>query len=180
MIVGWLLLAIWASWLMTLQGRFAGLAEGVGQTPAWLPDAGVLLFVSLAPFLQRDDLLPAGLLIGCARVSVSIDPPAAILAAYVAIALAARGIRRLLALDGIVVRATFAGLATLGLGAWLAVSNQARGTLDVDFAQLSLFEWRLAFATAVWAGLCAPLLARLPGLTPLRKRRSWPTAVSFI
>ncbi len=118
-------------------------------------------------------------LIACARSALSIDPPVAILAGYVGIAIAARGVRRLLALEGFLVRSAFALVASLALCAWLALAHRARATHGPGSAGPLLFDWGSAFATAAWVALLAPLFAHLPGLTPLRQRRTWPTAVSF-
>ena len=174
--VGWMLFAAWSVWLLALQGRLAARAWS-----AWLPDLGLALFLSLAPFLRRQDILPAALLAALARIALSIDAPLAILVGFVAAAVAVTGARGMVALEGLVVRSVLAALVAGLFVAWLAFAHALREPALAGLDPLLVaVPWKSALATGVTAGLFGPLLARLPGLTPLRKRRSWPTVVSFI
>jgi hypothetical protein len=55
--------------------------------------------------------------------------------------------------------------------AWLSIAHVARSPV-VEPARALLSAWPAAITSALLAFAAGPLLARLPGLTPLR-RRSW-------
>lgn len=169
----WILLALWAAWLLALQGL---LAQRLG---AWTPDLGVVLLLALVPRLGPEQLPALALVLGLARCGVSVDPPAAILAGVLGIAALVGMARGVLQLESPAARSLFAALGALLLALWLeGVARVRLPESDVLPTLWLLSQWRLALATGACAPLLAPLLVRLPGLTPLRRRRAWPRAVS--
>ena len=173
----WLLLALWSTWLHAAQGW---LAQGLGP---WTPDLGLVLLLGLAAKLAPEQLPPLALAVGLGRLAVSVDPPAAVLAAVLGVTLLARGLRTMLELEGPLQRTLLAGACAALVAAWLEHVHLARavhaagaaGALPRTFEGLAAGAptWRLALATGLAALVLAPLLVRLPGLTPLRRRRSW-------
>lgn len=168
--LAWILFAAWSTWLLALEGR---LAAGVHP---FTPDVTLALLVALAPRLASADLRRAALLVALARIALSVDPPAAILSGYLGAAAILAAARSVAALDSVLVRALVAFAVALALELWLGV---ARAVRVPQLPVVPSAAFAAALATAVLAGLFAPVLARLPGLTPLRRRRPWPTAVSF-
>lgn len=173
--LAWLLFAVWSVWLLSLQGLVARAGAG-----AWTPDLGLILLLSLQARLRPEDLIPAALLAAFARASISIEPPAAICAGTLAAAGLARGTRSVLHVASRLPSALLAGLAALVFTAWLRLVGQVRlgGPEAVDALAIAAAALPTACASAAVAWLADPLLAGLPGLTPLRKRRSWLGAVS--
>jgi len=175
MLLAWGLLSVWAVWLFAAQGRLAS-----ATTAAWAPELGLSLLLGLGPYLRRSDLVVAALAIAAARTAVSIEPPAAVLAGYVAAGSVARSVQSVIALDRRVVRIALGFVLALVLDAWFALVASARGESALVFeAAHFLAPWRRALVTALLAGFLGPLFARLPGLTPLRRHRRWSSAVSF-
>lgn len=174
-LLAWFLLAAWAVWLFAAQGRWAA-----ATASAWVPEIGLSLLLGLGPSLRRGDLVAAAFAIAAARIAVSIEPPAAVLAGYLAAGVVAQSVQSVIPLDRPAVRIGLGFALALSLDAWFALVAGARGqgalVLEAD---LVLAPWRRALVTALLAGFVGPLFARLPGLTPLRKRRTWSDAVSF-
>ncbi len=166
--VSWLMLGVWSSWIVAAQGIL------VAQTPlsAWLPDAGLVLLIACAGRFHKQDVPGAALLLALSRVAYTIEPPAAIFAAFILAALLVHAIRAALEVNGALLRTAVAGLAGWLFPAWLLVVRHARdgGETGALLSEI-LGLWRMAFSTAVFALAFGPVLAHLPGLTPLRTRR---------
>jgi hypothetical protein len=174
-LVAWILLALWSTWLHALQGLWAA-------SSPWAPDLGVVLLVVLIGRVPRDLMLGAALSIALGRIAVSIDPPAAVLAGYLVPLALLGGLRSVVVIREGLARAVLAGVASALLAEWLAVVHEARagGALaltwfEPDLAPPSL---RMALATAGVALILGPALARLPGMTLLTRRRPWEVAAS--
>jgi hypothetical protein len=165
--VSWLMLAVWGSWIIAFQGIL------VAQTSlaAWLPDAGLVLLIACAGRFQKQDVPRAALLLALSRVAYSIEPPAAIFAAFLGTALLVHGIRSALEVNGPLLRTVVGGLAGWLFPAWLLIVQHARDGGEVALLPEILGLWRVAFTTALLALIFGPVFAHLPGLTPLRTRR---------
>ena len=168
--VAWVMLAIWASWLSAAQ------AVAVSRTllGAWTPDLGLLLVVAFAGAFRRADVLVATGIVGLARVAHSIEPPAALLAGFLAVALAVQSVRRFAEFDQPLVRIGLCAGAALLFGLWLNLVHAVRTGVDVGMSGLvSALPSVLpgVLSTTICGLVFAGSLARLPGLTPLRRRR---------
>lgn len=178
--MAWVLFCTWSIWLLALQG----FASGVSMGPSWIPDLGLVYVLAVQARLRRGDLLVAVLLGAYCRASLSLDPPLAILAGYLGAAGLAGSVRSMLAVEDRFLLALVVGLAVLGFGAWMRVAVGLRGDGltpgQHPGAPLAscLGGWRVGISSAMCALLLGPVLAGLPGLTPLRRRRSWASAGS--
>jgi hypothetical protein len=178
--LAWLLLGVWSAWIFAFQGLCAARM----QSSSWVPDIGLVLLLSLAARLTHQDLPKAALVIAIARCAVSIDAPVAVIAAYCGAVALARALRGVFEIGGALPRTLLAGASAWLVTAWLAIVHDLRdarlamhtsGTPpDIDeLAHALTTSWPPALSTALAALLLGPLLAQLPGLTPLRKKRQW-------
>lgn len=168
--VAWVMLAVWASWLSAAQ------AIAVSRTVlgAWTPDLGLLLVVACAGALRRSDVMVAALIVGLARVAHSIEPPAALLAGFLGVALAVQSVRRFAELEQPLVRLGLCAGSALFFGLWLNLVHAVRTGMDTGLGGLAAaFPQVLpgALSTTFFGLLFATSFSRLPGLTPLRKQR---------
>jgi len=183
----WFLLALWATWISAFQGL---LLEQPALAP-WVPDAGLVLLLSLCSRLERRDLTRVALVIALGRLAVSVEPAPAELAASLALALLVGGLRSVLEVGDMLARTLLALLAALALARWHALVLESRVLADAGLYAESLeSSWSTArgalgphvlsraAATAAFALVFAPALAHLPGLTPLRRRKTWHAAAS--
>lgn len=164
--LGWALFTIWATWCFALQGA---LAHG----GAWMPDLGMVLALSLLAHLEPGDAPVAALLASLARAAVGVEPPVPLVAGFLLVFALALGVRSVVELSNPLWRALCAGALVFAFQAWLALVHEVRlGTAGIDGAGFDPFAPLPAASTsALLALLAGPLLARLPGLTPLRRRR---------
>lgn len=183
--LAWILVTVWAAWAFAAHGA---LVTG-SPAAAWMPDFGLVLLISLAIELPRRDLPLAALAVTVARVAVSIDPPVAIFAAFGAVVVLARSLRRALDLRGAGSRLVFAAVATLAVHVWLALVHDVRSTAELARAADALGRTRgiaaafalaapTALSSAIAAVLVGPLLVRLPGPAALIGRHRWRAAAS--
>ncbi|MEE8467791.1 MAG: hypothetical protein V3T22_05020 [Planctomycetota bacterium] len=168
--LAWAMLAIWASWLSAAQ------AVAVSRTllGAWTPDLGLLLVIALAGALRRSDVMVAALIVGLARVAHSIEPPAALLAGFLGVALAVQSVRRFAELEQPLVRLGLCAAAALIFGLWLNLVHAVRTGMEVGLGGLgaALPQVLPGVLSTTFCGLVlATSLSRLPGLTPLRRQR---------
>jgi hypothetical protein len=164
--LAWALFVAWAVWLSAAQGW---LTRGGGS--AWVPDAALVLAVVVLARCEAADLLPLALLTALARSATSGDPPIVLAAGALGALLAALAVRDALELSGPAGRALGAGLAAGLFQAWLGVAHAVRAPHAVlDPLAAAGTALPVALASALLALLLGPLLARLPGLTPLRSR----------
>jgi hypothetical protein len=171
----WLLLAVWATWLSALQGIWASASP-------WAPDLGVALLVVLASRAGRSELPAVGLAIGLGRIAVSVDPPAAVLAGLLGVTLVVSALRGVLEVGGALPRAALAGASAALFAAWLGFVHDFR---TADLLRVQTLElhtpaagWPSALTTAVATLVLAPVLAHLPGLSPLSRRTKWQVVAS--
>jgi hypothetical protein len=178
--LAWFLLGVWAAWIYALQGLFVAQLDG----SSWVPDLGLVLLLGLAARLSHEDLPKAALVIAVARCAVSIDAPVAVIAACLGAAALARALRGVFEIGDALPRALLAGGSAWLVTAWLTIVHDLRdarlalqtsGT-PPELGQLAralATAWPPALSTAFAALLLGPLLAQLPGLTPLAKKRQW-------
>lgn len=178
--LSWVLFCTWSIWLLAVQGYAAGVWTGA----SWIPDLGLVYVLAVQARLRRGDLLVAVLLGAYCRAALSLDPPLAILAGYLGAAGLATSVRSMLAVEDRFLLALVVGLAVLGFGAWMRVAVGLRGEGPIGardpgaWLWLCLGGWRVGISSALCALTLGPVLAGLPGLTPLRRRRSWASAGS--
>lgn len=164
--LGWLLVVVWFAWLSALQQRLAGGA--VFELAA--PDLGMVFFAVLLGVVRREDVFLLGLLAALGRKTFSVDPGVAILGGYLALAWLASVLRGLVELESPLWRGALAAAGASGLSLWLEVVRFARaGTAPPQLDALL----PLAFTSGLAALALGGVLARLPGLTPLRGEESW-------
>lgn len=178
--LAWAMLGVWASALLGLQGTLAR-----GSLGAWTPDLALAVLVALAARIPVHELPKLGLAMAVARAAVSVDAPAAVLASSLAAVAIARGVRSVVEIDSAPLSASLAFALALAQSAWLELVHRVRLGPEVQRALDSAGEsvssasaWRMALSTAVCVALLGGALARLPGLSPLRKRKTWAVAGS--
>lgn len=183
----WFLLAVWSTWISALQG----LALQQPVLGAWVPDVGLVLLLSLGSRLERRDLPWVALAVALGRIAVGVEPVPAVLAACLGLALLVAGLRSVLEVTDPLARTLLAFLAALAVARWHALVLSTRALEDASLYAGSLgASWTAvrgafgphaltrALATAAVALVFAPGLAHLPGLTPLRRKRTWHAAAS--
>jgi hypothetical protein len=182
----WALLGVWAAWMFALQG----MAAARSASSAWVPDLGLVLLLGLAARVSHEDLPKAALVVAFARCATSIDAPVAVIAAYFGAIGLARALRGVFEIGGVLPRTLLAGACAWLVTAWLEVVHVLRDArvaaqltgASPDLGQVVralLGAWPTALATAFAALLFGPWLARLPGLTPLLKKRQWHVVASY-
>jgi hypothetical protein len=187
--LAWILVAVWGAWLFAARGALAGALGGATGAGAWVPDLGLVLLIALAIEMPRREVTLAALALAVARTAVSIDPPLAIFAAFGAVAVVARALRRGLDLRGTVQRFVLAGVAALAVHVWLALVHDVRSSIELaraaevvpharGFAAAVALASPTALATAIASALAGPAFARLPGPSSLIGRSRWRAAVS--
>lgn len=172
-LIAWVMLGIWAAWISALHGSL------VAKTPLgpWSPDLGLLLLVACAAGLEKRDVPLATLIVACGRLAYTVEPPEAILAAFLGVSVLCQWVRRLVELENLGLRMCLCGGGAFLTGLWLALVHASRSA-SVG-ASTGLDSWRHAFgpsfATGITTGLCGLVLvgafAHLPGLSPLRRPR---------
>ena len=178
--LAWLLLGVWTAWIYALQGLCVARLD----SSAWVPDLGLVLLLGLAARLSHEDLPKAAIVIAIARCAVSIDAPVAVFAACLGAAALARALREVFEIGGALPRTLLGGASAWLVTGWLTLVHglrDARLALHTagtppDIGELSrafATAWPPALSTALAALLLGPLLAQLPGLTPLAKKRQW-------
>lgn len=183
----WLLLAIWTTWIAALQG----LLRDLPLLAPWVPDGALVLLLVLASRLETGDLPRLALVVALGRIAVSVEPPATVLAGTLAAVLVVRGLRSIVEVDDALMRTALALLGVLLLARWQGFVLATRTSAGASFHAAGLsaswaeavepfgpHAWSRAAATALLALLAGPAFAHLPGLTPLRKRRTWHRAAS--
>lgn len=172
-VFAWFLLAVWATWLVALQGR---LLTPLG---AWTPQLGIVLLVALAARFSTELLPLAALVIGVAHCALSIAPAPAILAVYASTLLLVRALRLVVDVAQPPLAALSCGLAATGASIWLDVVRVARvahapGLADGALANAACAGLASALASFVLAGW----MPYLPGLSPLRRSSPWARTAS--
>ncbi len=165
--LGWLILAIYSAWIVALQGGFAS-SSALG---AWTPELGIAWFLAIDARARREDAWLAALLIGCARAAFTSDPMLAVCVGYGALAFLTSWLRRFFEVDGPIARALIGFVGALAISAhWTLARSLALANED-GVGGAAFVAWPFACSSALAALALTPLLARLPGLSALWKRR---------
>ena len=171
----WLLLCVWAVWLCAFSGylvQFAGLGH-------WAPQLSIALFVALAARIPASEIPKLALAIGFARVAVSIDTPAAVLASALSLGVLLRLARTAIQVESPVISAALAFLACTLESAWLeAMHLRTEPTLSQGWSSVE-FAWPAGITTALVTAVFGGVLANLPGLGNLIRRKSWAVGASL-
>jgi hypothetical protein len=164
--LGWALYFVWAALLAGLQGLLTR-----AGAPAFVPDAALVLAVLVLARAEVADLAPLVLLTAFARAATSGEAPIVLVTGILGALLAALALRGALELSGVIGRTLAALVATGACQAWAVLARAARadgGEADALAAWTSAVP--VGIASALLALVLGPLLARLPGLAPLRSR----------
>jgi hypothetical protein len=160
---------VWATWLFGLQATL-----GAGNTAwHWIPDFGFVLALSVLARLDAADVPLCALLTALARSASSLEPNVALCAGVMGVFLLALAIRSVVELTGPLWRTLAAGVFVFAFDAWLMLVHHEQLRVHGIEVGLALSRaWTVAAASALLALIAGPLLAHLPGLSPLR-RRAW-------
>lgn len=165
-VLGWALFLVWAVSLAGLQGLLAR-----HSADAWMPDAALVLAVVVLARCEVGDLALLALLTAFARAATSGEPPLVLFTGILGALLAALAVRGALELSGPIGRTTATALAAGIFQAWISIARDARAVAgSIDFAAAIGTAVPVAIMSALLAFALGPLLARLPGLTPLWSR----------
>ncbi len=164
--ISWVLVGGWAAWLFALQG----LCAAAERWAAWTPDLGLVFLLALEGRLTRSRARALALLIAAARIAVGTDPPLAVIVGYLSVVGLAGWVRSMVEIDNPLPRFLLAAGATLVLSSYWQITQgiALSGTLP-PLDPLAL--WPHFVGTGLAALVLAPFLARLPGITPLARRR---------
>lgn len=180
--VAWFLFCVWAVWLVALQSLAAG-PTGAGR---FAPELSLVLALSVLSYADARDVPWLVLAVALARGAYAIDPlPAVLVGAAGALALAL-AVRSMIETTGIVLRTLIAFACVFVFDLWLIAVHELEGLRAAGAASGSSFAtgfgnalgaraldpWPAALASAACAFVLGGALARLPGLSPLR-RRPW-------
>ena len=165
-LLSWALLAVWLTWLFAIQARL-----GAGSAAAaWIPELGLVLAISVLAHLEEREGPILAIVLALSRSAFSSEPPVALLAGSLGLVLLGLSLRSVVELTGPLWRAIIAGGLVLVFDLWLALVHAAR-SLGAG-PQVDVLPLLAAAATSGLLALFAsPVLARLPGLTPLRSRQ---------
>lgn len=173
-ILGWLLLAVWSTWLAALSGHWTQFA----WSGRYSPDLWVALFAVLAARVPPSDIAKVAVCLGLARVAVSIDPPAVSLAGALALGALLRGARSAVQLDHPVIVGGTAFVAVVGFSAWSELAHQATRAAAVAGIADPPLAWRGGIVTALVAATVGGVLVRLPGIAQIARRKTWAVGAS--
>jgi hypothetical protein len=136
-----------------------------------------VLLLALEPRLAARDAFKVALIVALARLAFSADAPPAVLAGVFGAVALSRAVRSFVDVDRLVLRAALAGGSALFAGGLAAAAHLAREEAALGPEALPLGSGPVlhaAGATALAAAFAAPLLTRLPGLSPfVRSRRAF-------
>lgn len=170
----WLLLCVWGTWACA----FSGYLAQFGWLGSAAPDLGIALMVALAARTTPHEIAWVAVCLGISRASVSVDPPAALLAASLVGGALLRGARSMVPIESPPLTAGLAFALTLGQGVWLQfVQLQRAATAGAGEVGLDL-PIGAALTTALAAVLVGGFCLRLPGLSRLAGRKTWVVGAS--
>ena len=170
-LLAWALFLVWAAWLHALHSAWSS-----GAAAAWIPDLGLVFALVLAAHMEAADVLGCALAAAFVRSAFAGEPPIALASGMLLVMLLALAARSMVELTSAVSRALSCGVLVFVFDAWLYLVHCVR---DLDPLQTSGVPmpsalWSAtaaAFSSAMLALVLGPLLVRLPGLSPLRRRR---------
>ena len=168
--LSWAMLVVWSSWIAALQGLL------VARTPlgAWVPDAGLVFVLACSASFDRREAPRVALLGALGRIAFTVEPAPAVLAGFLLAGLIVRAVATVAEVEGALVRTILAGLAGWFFAVWLELVHHVRDGKGEDLVQLlpkAARLWPIGLSSAAFALCFARGLARLPGLSPLRRER---------
>jgi hypothetical protein len=166
--LGWVLLLAWLSWSFAFQARLAA-ASSAGP---FVPEIGLVLSIAVLSRLDEREAPVLALVLAIARFPYSAEPAIALLAGALGLCLLGLAMRSVVELTGPLWRSVAAAALVASFDLWLAVVRSSwpstvPAELPLGFGSLLAVAGSSA-ALALFAG---PVLAHLPGLSPLRSRR---------
>jgi len=173
--LSWLLLFVWGAWA----GAISGYLVQFSWLGRWSPDLGLALLVALAARTSVHDIAKLAICLGLARASVSVDAPAAVLAASLVCGGLLRTGRSVAQIESPLLAGAAAAVLCVAQSAWLEFAHvKAASALDFEHAGISLWL-RGGVATGVVCALLGGVLANLPGLGQLARRKAWVVGASL-
>ncbi|MBK7641717.1 MAG: hypothetical protein IPJ19_01485 [Planctomycetes bacterium] len=168
--LAWVAFGAWLLVCFALQGQFAR-----GGTAMWFPELGLVLLFSLLARMEERDAWIAGVLAALVRSAFSSEPPLVQLSGLLGFALLVMALRSSLEISAPLLRGVVAVLCIFACDLWIFLACCARtywahGSL-AGFEPPVLPLALIALSSGVLALVAGPLLAQLPGLSPLRSRR---------
>jgi hypothetical protein len=171
----WFLLFVWGAWANAISGYFVQF----GWPGSWSPDLGLVLLVALAVRTSVHDIAKLAVCLGIARAAVSVDAPAAVLAASLVCGGFLRVARSMVQLENPLIVGTIAAALCLAQSTWLEhVHLQVAARSPAALAGTS---WLLgaAVSSGLLTALFGGVFANLPGLGRLAKRKAWVVGASY-
>ncbi len=163
--LAWILFAAYCAWLFAIEGW-------IGSS-RWVPDLGLVLLLAVLARAEIADAPFIALAAALARAAFGPEPPIVLLTGIFAITFLALFVRRTLELSRPSWRMLAALVLVLAFDAWLGLAQGVRSGAHEGLRVASLLSaWPAAITSALFALLFGPALARLPGLSPIR-RRQW-------
>lgn len=166
-ILAWVLYGIWAAWMFALT---SWLGREAGAT--WVPDLGLVFALSLLARAEASDAPLIAILTALARSGFGAEPSIVLLTGVGLVVFLALSVRSAVELGGALPR-TFAALFLVSaFDAWLLFADAMRAdAADAVGPSILWSAWPAAITSSLVAFLFGPVLAYLPGLTPIRRRR---------
>ncbi len=169
-LLAWLAFGVWLLGCFALQGRLAR-----GALAPCVPELGLVFLLALLARMEERDAWIAGLLAALVRSAFASEPPLVQLAGLLGFALLVMTLRSSLEIGAPLLRAAATVLCVFALDLWLTLACAAR----VYWVRGDLSGWHpplaslllVALSSGLLAFVAGPLLAHLPGLSPLRSRR---------
>lgn len=169
-VLAWFALAAWLLVCFALQGA---LARGTGAL--WFPELGLVFLLALLARMEEREAWIAGVLAALVRSAFASEAPLVQLSGLLGFALAVMTLRSSLEISAPLLRGAICVLCVFACNLWLycgtaARAYWARGSL-AGFEPPLLALALVALTSGLLAFVAGPLLAELPGLSPLRSRR---------
>ena len=169
-VLAWISFSVWLLLCFALQGQLAR-----GALAYAFPELGLVFLLALLARMEERDAWLAGALAALVRSAFASEPPLVQLSGLLGFALLVMALRGTLEISAPLLRASVTILCVFALDLWLYLACAARvywARGDLAAAQPPLVSLLLvALSSGLLAFVAGPLLAQLPGLSPLRSRR---------
>ena len=167
-VLAWVLLLAWLSWGFAFQARLAA-ASSAGP---FVPEIGLVLSIGVLSRLDEREAPVLALVLAIARLPYSPEPAVALLAGALGLCLLGLAMRSVVELTGPLWRSVAAGALVASFDLWLAVVHASRPSTTPAGLAIGVGSLvAVAGSSAALALFAGPVLAHLPGLSPLRSRR---------
>lgn len=169
-VLAWVAFCAWLLVCFALQGALAR-----GALAACFPDLGLVFLLGLLARMEERDAWIGGALAALLRAAFASEPPLVQLSGLLGLALLVLVLRGSFEIGAPLLRGVAAVLCVFACHLWLYLACAARALA----ARGTLSGWQppllallcVALSSGLLAFLAGPLLAHLPGLSPLRSRR---------